>query len=298
MGSGSWTTEAFTSYSTTMHRSVLDDGSVDIKSKTADQIFQVHRLHDDLNPYKVIRECRDSEEHPNTIPVILALDVTGSMGETAVEVAAELNKIMTNLYESVTDVEFMIMGIGDLSYDKSPIQATQFESDIRIAEQLDKIYFEFGGGGNDWESYTAAWAFALTQTDLDCWKRGKKGIIITMGDEELNPYLPASKYAAATGHGNSEFKGNHDIETADLYELVKDRFDIYHIDVNHRRFRPNLAGFKNTLGEDHVVSVPVNGVAQAITNIVKNSASEGVTFATGDAVSGETLSQIIGEISW
>ena len=64
---------------------------------------------------------------------------------------------MTKLYEDITDVEFMIMGIGDLAYDNSPIQISQFESDIRIAEQLDKLWFENGGGGNDYESYTAAW---------------------------------------------------------------------------------------------------------------------------------------------
>ena len=77
------------------------------------------------------------------------------MGNTAVEVAKKLNEIMTNLYEEVSDVQFMIMGIGDLYCDEAPIQASQFESDIRIAEQLDKIYFEGGGGGNGYESYTA-----------------------------------------------------------------------------------------------------------------------------------------------
>lgn len=50
-----------------------------------------------LDPKNVIRECCDTEEHPNTIPVILALDVTGSMGQAAVEVAKKLNVIMTKL---------------------------------------------------------------------------------------------------------------------------------------------------------------------------------------------------------
>ena len=46
---------------------------------------------------------------------------------------------MTELYKSVKDVEFCIMAIGDLSYDNAPIQMGQFESDIRITEQLEKV---------------------------------------------------------------------------------------------------------------------------------------------------------------
>ena len=190
-------------------------------------------LDSSLNPKNVVRECCDSEEHPNTVPVILALDVTGSMGQAAVEISKKLNNIMTKLYEQVEDIEFMVMGIGDLSYDRFPIQASQFESDIRIAEQLEKVYFEFGGGGNSYESYTAAWYFGARHTKLDCWNRGKKGIIITIGDERLNPYLPRTAYYCGLSNATGDSL-QADVETKDLYTETAEKFDIYHINVNHR----------------------------------------------------------------
>ena len=186
MGSGSWTTTSFVNYATS--RGYETDTRGTITSNYSNQeMFKAKNIDASLDPKGVIRECCDSKEHPNTFPVILALDVTGSMGQAAVEISKRLNNIMTKLYEQVEDIEFMVMGIGDLSYDSCPIQASQFESDIRIAEQLEKVYFEFGGGGNSYESYTAAWYFGARHTKLDCWNRGKKGIIITIGDERLNP---------------------------------------------------------------------------------------------------------------
>ena len=131
--------------------------------------------------------------------MILALDVTGSMGGALLKTAASLNVIMQKILNEYEDVEFMVMGIGDLSYDRAPIQISQFESDIRIAEHLDRIWFERGGGGNGFESYTAAWYMGLYHTRLDCWNKGRKGILITIGDEPLNPYLPADRLAQITG---------------------------------------------------------------------------------------------------
>ena len=150
MGCGSWTSNSFKSYSKSVGRSVSKSGVID-SAYSNQEMFKARTIDPALNPKNVIRECCDSEEHPNTLPVILAVDVTGSMGDAAVEIAKKLNVIMTKLYKDVKDVEFMIMGIGDLAYDDCPIQVSQFESDIRIAEQLDKIYFEFGGGGNSFE---------------------------------------------------------------------------------------------------------------------------------------------------
>ena len=264
MGYGSWKRDTFVSYSTSKGLDVSDTGVI-IGDYSNQDLFKSRQLDEALNPKNVVRECCDSEDHPNSFPVILALDVTGSMGQAAVEVAKQLNVLMTNLYEKVNDVEFMIMGIGDLAYDNYPIQASQFESDIRIAEQLDKVYFEFGGGGNSFESYTAAWYFGLNNTKLDCWARGRKGLIITMGDELLNPYLPKVALQETLG---ASIQG--DVDTKDLYSQVIEKFDLYHINVLHGN--RSLPGLENSwvevLGDQCFKSVELDDVSKAIEDII------------------------------
>ena len=221
MGGGAWTTSAYSSYMKSTKK--IDDVSY-LNSRSVNQFYTARSIDPALDPKGVkFRECRDSEEHPNTIPVILGLDVTGSMGSACAAVARQLDKIITGLYGDVKDVEFMVMGIGDFAYDNAPLQVSQFESDVRICDQLGKIWFERGGGGNAFESYTAAWYFAQNHTELDCWKRGKKGIIITMGDEPLNPYLPGREFGRIFGYEGQ------DIDTVDLYKQVTEKYDVYHI---------------------------------------------------------------------
>lgn len=278
MGGGSWTSSNFASYSTSRGRSVNSCGVVTTAYKNAQDMFTSRMLLEKLNPYNVIRECCDSEEHPNTIPVILALDVTGSMGDASMRVAKSLNQIMTKLYEKVTDVEFMIMAIGDLVYDSAPIQASQFESDIRIAEQLDEVYFEGGGGGNGYESYTAAWQFGLRHTKLDCWNRGKKGIIITLGDEPLNPYLPRNELNRALG-----CKCQANIETADLYKEVTEKFDVYHIAINdsstsYRYYEDDIKkSWSKYLDDKHLLVSDLNALPQTISNIIIDGTTNNTT---------------------
>lgn len=293
MGYGHWSSSTYTSYNTSMGRTVTADGLLD-SNYTAQDLYKSVGLDPILDPKDVVRECCDSDEHPYTIPVILALDVTGSMGSAAAEVAKKLNKIMTDLYDRVSDVEFMVMGIGDMAYDHAPVQASQFESDIRIAEQLDKVYFEGGGGGNGFESYTAAWYMGLYHTKLDCWNRGKKGIIITMGDEPLNPYLP--KYGVRGVFGDNV---ENDVETKDLYKRVTDKFDVYHLAVDdihssYRWYSNDIAkSWSKQLDEDHFKVVTLDNLATTISDIVANA-------MTDDAIVEETIavSDEIAEIGW
>lgn len=274
MGCGTWDRDSFVSYTTATKRGATFDVSGSMVTTLSNQeMFKARRLDPALDPKGVTRECRDNEEHPNTIPVILALDVTGSMGDAAVEVAKKLNVVMTNLYEKIKDVEFLIMGIGDFYCDDTPLQVSQFESDIRIAEQLDKVYFEFGGGGNYWESYTAAWYFGARHCDLDCWKRGKKGIIITMGDERLNPYIPETGRRASIQSVIGDTVQD-DVETKFLYEEATEKYDIYHLQVNHTTDwdLPQIdKSWKEYLDDTHYRHVTLDNIANEIVDIIETS---------------------------
>lgn len=276
MGYGSWNSMSYDTYTKTTRG--VDSVTFSNMAYTAQEMYTNRHLDKELNPKNVMRKCSDCEEHPNTVPVILALDVTGSMGDASVKVAKKLNEIMTELYNdaSVPDIEFCIMGIGDLAYDDAPIQMSQFESDIRIAEQLDKIYFEAGGGGNHYESYTAAWYMGLYHTDLDCWKRGQKGIIITLGDELPNPYLPLRYLKDVVGSSSYQ----SDIETNELYSLVTEKFDIYHIAVDDKsssyQFYKNRSRidekWQELLGNNYKVA-NLNNLSNTIIDIVKGNYS-------------------------
>lgn len=243
-----------------------------------------------LNPKNAVRECCITEEHKNPIPVILALDVTGSMGDACIETAEALGTIISSLYEKYDDIEFLMMGIGDLDYDTAPIQAGQFESDIRIAKDLDKIYMEHGGGGNRFESYSAAWYFALHNTAIEpIEKQNRKGIIITMGDEPMNPYLPHRELNAALGCSEQS-----DVETEDLYAAASEKFDIFHIAVDdrrtaYRRYREDIEkSFGNLLG-NRLKTATVNGLSSAIIECIDESVSS-------QSSSGATA--VNGKISW
>lgn len=283
MGGGSWTSASYDAY--TKGTRGMDSVTYAASTLNTQEVYKARALDKELNPKNVMRECCDTEEHPRTLPVILALDVTGSMGMAATEVAKKLGVIMGDLYDDkdIPDVEFCVMAVGDLYCDRAPIQISQFESDIRIAEQLDKVWFEGGGGGNKWESYTAAWYMGVNHCKLDCWKRGMRGIIITLGDEQLNPYLQAQMLAKYVGDENQE-----DIETGNLYEEASEKYEIHHISVNDRHssyFRNNRENrvdnsWKGLLGQNYHVCT-IDELAATIAEIVSGNTGAGETvFAT------------------
>lgn len=280
MGFGCFTTQDYCTYrSTTTVKDISDMCSVSVND-----IYRERTLNQALSPYKSNRESRDSAEHPNSFPIIVGLDVTGSMGSAAQQIAAKLNDIMSQLMGAVPDVQFMFMGVGDIECDDSPIQWTQFESDVRMAEQLEKVYFEAGGGGNGYETYTTVWYMASRHCDLDCWKHGKKGLIITIGDEPLNPKLRKKELNEATGDSVQE-----DVSTLALYDEVTDKYDVFHISVNsyetcYSWYEGKVDEFWREVLGDHYSVSDLDGLSDKITKIIKDH------YASSDSVAVESAS--------
>lgn len=204
-------------------------------SKSASEIFTQNALrmaHESMNPNGVIfREARDSDVHPNTVPIILGLDVTGSMGHIPHELIKEgLPKLMGGIIQGgVPDPALLFLGIGDHECDRYPLQVGQFESgDEELDMWLTRTYIEGGGGGNAGESYLLAWYFAAFHTKTDAFeKRGQKGLLFTVGDEPGLKTLPASAIKEIMGQGQQTY--TH----LELLAEAQKKYDVYHISVLH-----------------------------------------------------------------
>lgn len=81
----------------------------------------------------------------------------------------------------------MFAAIGDVYTDEAPLQVTQFESDIRIAEQLRQLFFE-GGGGNDFKRYLT-FELAKEKIKTDAVEKHGKKVYLHYGDDGVDPKL-------------------------------------------------------------------------------------------------------------
>lgn len=158
------------------------------------QVFQQKNCHPLMNPKGVrVRESRDSVEHPDSLGVVFALDVTGSMGTIpkllATELLPKFMKVLTDC--KVKDPQLLFMAVGDATSDNAPLQAGQFESTAELMDQwLTWSYLEGGGGGTGQETYELGLYFLAQHTEMDCWvKRKKKGYLFMTGDELPYPIL-------------------------------------------------------------------------------------------------------------
>lgn len=270
MGSARWSPDDWASYTTTT------------KGKDRDTVFSSRSLSKDLDPRNIVlRESVDSPHNPASTPVIVALDVTGSMGAIPHQlIQGNLGTLMEELIarRPVPDPHLMFMGVGDVICDRAPLQATQFEADIRIAEQLRNIYLEGGGGGNACESYQLPWYFAAKKTVTDSVsKRGKKGYLFTLGDEEPPVNLTAAQIERVFGE-NPE----RDYTSQELLVMAERNYHVFHIIVeqgSHYRSHGDRVRMKwsELLGQRAIGLSDYTKLAEVIVATIQ--ANEGVDSA-------------------
>lgn len=203
-----------------------------VAGKSTAHVFTARTIKDTLDPLNIaLRESRDSADNPNATPIILGIDVTGSMHVIPdYFVRTGLKPLFQEIYtrRPVSDPHLMFMAIGDVAAgDRAPLQVSQFEADIRIAEQLTDLFLEGKGGGNRSESYTLPWYFAAMKTSLDSYeKRQKKGYLFTVGDEEPPAVILARELQTVFGPGQYT-----DLSSEQLLEMASRMFHVFHVVV-------------------------------------------------------------------
>ena len=258
MGSGMYSTTASVDRSTgrTEYSRVDVGRTAFFKNASISDTFKQKNINNAMDPHGVqLRESRDSEDHPNSLGIIIALDVTGSMGSIPHSLVRQgLPNIMGSIIQGgLPDPQVLFVGIGDHEYDRSPLQVGQFESSDELLDKwLTDVYLEGGGGGNDGESYLLAWYFAAMHTQLDCLeKRNDKGFLFTIGDEPVLDHLPSEALKSIMGPG--QYK---DYSAAELFEAAREKYHVYHIHVKETGSGSRVAvidGWKQLVSDNLIV---------------------------------------------
>jgi hypothetical protein len=131
-------------YSSTMHAAPVAD----------------RKVHEMLDPKRVnangemVRECLDSDEHPETLPVVVAFDETGSMGHVPMVLQEKLATLKgVTLRAGLVDAQLAFGAYGDAhNREVAPVQMGHFESGLEMEEWLNNIFLEGNGGGNGGET--------------------------------------------------------------------------------------------------------------------------------------------------
>lgn len=216
------------------------------------EVFRQTQCHALMNPKGLkVRECRDSADHPNSLGIVFALDVTGSMGDIphllAKQELPNLMKLLTACGEA--DPQVMFMAVGDATSDQASLQVGQFESTAELMDQwLTWSYLEGGGGGTGQESYELAFYIAAQHTDMDNWvKRKKKGYLFMTGDELPYPAVSRHQIEALLGE-----KLDEDIPIEEVIAAAAESYNLFFLIPDVGRAKRCGPRWRQLLG-DHTI---------------------------------------------
>lgn len=230
--------------------------------------------HETLDPLVTAKrgviESRDNAEHPNSVPIVIGVDQTGSMGRVPRTVqkklAGILDLIMLRGY--IEDPQIAISAYGDCHADpvRTAVQFSQFESDNRVDDALDNLLLWGGGGGNGGETMTGIW-YMMTKVASDAWeKRGKKGYAFFVADEIALDLLPEHV---------KEFAGDGEplapLSAKELAAKISERWDVYIllIDNMSAKMQGSEAFYTSLFGAQNVLVLEdADAVAETVAGVI------------------------------
>lgn len=240
-------------------------------SRSTHENFRERTMNLAMNPHGItLRESRDSEEHPESLAIMIGLDVTGSMLSIPQYLVGQgLPTFMEKLLSGgIKHPQVLFTGIGDHTYDQAPLQVGQFESSDELLDVwLTKLYLEGQGGSNYGESYMLEWFFGAKYVEMDCLeKRNQKGFMFTIGDEPVLPDLPAKSQKSIMGEG--QYANESSLE---LLEKAREKFDVYHLHMKQGVNGNNpriMDGWKQIMGDNLIIVEKKSHVSKIMADII------------------------------
>lgn len=216
------------------------------------QVFTQTLLHPGMDPMGlVVRESRDSDEHPESIAVGFKMDITGSMSGIPKDLATEtMPEFMPGLARINPHAQVLFGAFGDANDGGGgDWQIGQFETDDHKADEwLTRTWLGGSGGSWGYESADLAFYFFGYHTSIDCWeKRKKKGYAFVTTDDTCRPKVSARQVNKLLGR--KELARDLPIET--VLEKTAEMYHIFVLIPDPRR-AANVASYPDDSWEPHM----------------------------------------------
>jgi len=219
----------------------------------------IDRSYDDAVAKNVgLAECvPENLETDAEAPLVIACDVTGSMGEWPATIFSKLPYLEYEGQEYLGDnMQISFAAIGDSHGDKYPLQVRPFVRGKGLKDELEKLIHEGGGGGSSEESYDICALYYARNVKTP--QAIRKPILIFIGDEGI--YSVMSSRAEDWGRAKIDKKTNPRV----VFEELTQKFSVYivrkpyncsenHSSPSNDRIQRQWEEF---LGEDRVISLP------------------------------------------
>lgn len=221
-------------------------------------------VHPSLSPRGVkIREARDSEAHPISVPIAILNDLTGSMQSVPITLQAQEPRLMGLFLQDRADGKgylhggypaIMIAGCDDYFAigAEGALQVGQFESGLEIDDNLTNLWLTGNGGGNWQESYDLFLYFLAFHTAHDHFeKRGRKGHAFVICDEPLPQTITVQAVKEVIGDDLGR-----NLPIAEVIAKVQERYWLHCIIPNqtsHYDSEDLRTGWRKAIGAENVL---------------------------------------------
>lgn len=171
----------------------------------------------------------------NQTPIVVAMDVTGSMGEWSKIIYDKMpmffGQMMMEEYCDEPCISFV--GVGDAVCDMAPLQVSDFGSGATLDKHLKAIWLEGGGGGatygeeNSYDLAAAYYASSAVTVPKD-----RKGFFFITGDEGVyeKPHWPwFRKWVCDDVRDITKERDSQTFSAGDIFTSLKQRFHVFHL---------------------------------------------------------------------
>jgi len=185
---------------------------------------------------------------PSENPVVVAVDVTGSMQHWPFEIFDRLPLLYQTLSQYRQDVEVGFFAVGDATCDRYPLQVTDFARGIELEDRLNALYGEGGGGGGARESYELFAYYLLHHARAE---RANRPFLLLYGDEGFYERVDPRQVA--------HFTGDELAEAPDAYavwEALAESWNVFHLRKpypNERQDAEIREQWASVLGPERIV---------------------------------------------